>query len=90
LFSGPDHSAHVIVDIASPPSGKLSLFNLYIALPRSSGQENIRLLQEFNGEIFLGAREPELVLEDVDERLDDLDGKTKLWWHEICSKSNVK
>ena len=34
----------VIVDIASPPSGKLSLFNLYVALSRSSGRETIRLL----------------------------------------------
>jgi hypothetical protein len=75
----------VIVDIASPPSGKLSLFNLYVALSRSSGQETIRLLREFDDEIFLEAHEPELVLED--ERLDDLDGRTKLWWHEICSKS---
>ena len=29
--------SHVTVDIASPPSGKLSLFNLYVALSRSSG-----------------------------------------------------
>ena len=34
----------VIVDIASPPTGKLSLFNLYVALSRSSGRETIRLL----------------------------------------------
>jgi len=76
----------VIVDIASPPSGKLSLFNLYVALSRSSGRETIRLLRDFDDEIFLEAHEPELVLED--ERLDDLDGTTKLWWQEINSKSN--
>jgi len=34
----------IIVDIASPPTGKLSLFNLYVALSRSSGQETLRLL----------------------------------------------
>jgi len=76
----------VIVDIASPPSGKLSLFNLYVALSRSSGRETIRLLREFDDKIFLEAHEPELVLED--ERLDDLDSMTKLWWQEINSKSN--
>jgi len=75
---------HVIVDIASPPSGKLSLFNLYVALSRSSGRETIRLLREFDDEIFLEAHEPELVLED--ERLDDLDNTTKVWWQEMSSK----
>ncbi|KIJ12179.1 hypothetical protein PAXINDRAFT_59101, partial [Paxillus involutus ATCC 200175] len=29
---------HMLVDIASPPSGVLNLFNLYVALSRSSGQ----------------------------------------------------
>ena len=76
----------VIIDIASPPSGKLSLFNLYVALSRSSGRETIRLLREFDDDIFLEAHEPELVLED--ERLDDLDSTTKLWWQEISSGSN--
>jgi len=79
---------YVIIDIGSPPSGKLSLFNLYIALSRSSGREMIRLLWEFDDDIFLEAHEPELMLED--ERLDDLDGTTKLWWQRMSmsSKSN--
>ncbi|KAF8572560.1 hypothetical protein K439DRAFT_1378246 [Ramaria rubella] len=35
---------NVIVDIGTPPSGgKLSMFNLYVALSRSSGQETVRL-----------------------------------------------
>ena len=77
---------HVIVNIASPPSSKLSLFNLYVSLSRSSGREAIRLLQEFDDEIFLEAHEPELVLED--ERLDNLDNITKLWWEEMGSANN--
>jgi len=77
----------VIVDIASPPSGKLSLFGLYVALSRSSGRETIRLLREFDDQIFLEAHEPELILED--ERLDDLDNTTKLWWQKICDGSNT-
>ena len=44
---------YVIVDIASPPSGNLSLFNLYVALSRSSGRDTIRLLRDFDDEIFL-------------------------------------
>lgn len=34
----------VIVDIATPPSGGLSLFNLYVALSHSRGRDNIRIL----------------------------------------------
>ena len=74
----------VIVDIASPPTGKLSLFNLYVALSRSSGREAVRLLRDFDDKIFLEAHEPELVLED--ERLDKLDKETKVWWGRITPK----
>ena len=70
---------HVIVDIASPPSGKLSLFNLYVALSRSSGRESIRLLREFDDEIVLESHEPELTLILEDERLDKVDNATKFW-----------
>ena len=35
---------YVIIDIATPPTGSLSLFNLYVALSRSSGRTTIRLL----------------------------------------------
>ncbi|KAJ7028352.1 hypothetical protein C8F04DRAFT_964088 [Mycena alexandri] len=38
---------YVIVDIGTPPTGGLSLFNLYVALSRSSGRETIRL-EELN------------------------------------------
>ena len=77
---------HVIVDISHlPAAGSSRLFNLYVALSRSSGRETIRLLQEFDDEIFLEAHEPELVpLED--ERLDNLDDTTKQSWQEMGSK----
>ena len=60
----------VIIDIASPPSSKLSLFNLYVALSRSFGRETIRLL--------LSGLEPGLTvaqgfLEDQKEEEDELD-----------------
>ncbi|KAJ7692560.1 hypothetical protein B0H17DRAFT_933878 [Mycena rosella] len=39
---------YVLVDIGTPPSGTLSLFNLYVAFARSSGRESIRLLRDFD------------------------------------------
>jgi len=39
---------YVVVDIASPPNGNLNLFNLYVALSRSSGRDTIRLLRDFD------------------------------------------
>ncbi|KAJ7865406.1 hypothetical protein B0H13DRAFT_1637101 [Mycena leptocephala] len=37
---------YVLVDIAKPPTGTLSFFNLYVALSRSSRRETIRLLRD--------------------------------------------
>ena len=39
---------YIIVDITKPPSGTLTLFNLYIALSQSSGWDTIRLLWDFD------------------------------------------
>jgi hypothetical protein len=44
---------YVIIDIASPPSGTLTLFNLYVALSQSSGRQSIRLWRDFDDELFL-------------------------------------
>jgi hypothetical protein len=43
---------YVIIDITKPPTGALDLFNLYVALSRSSGRESIRLLRDFDDELF--------------------------------------
>jgi len=72
---------YVIVDIASPPSSRLSLFNLYVALSRSSGRSTIRLLRDFDDEIFLQGHGPELVEED--DRLEQLDAVTREWWADM-------
>jgi len=69
---------YVVVDIASPPTSGLSLFNLYVALSRSSGRNTIRLLRDFDDDTFLQAHVPELLEED--ERLEELDAITKRWW----------
>ncbi|KAF9025421.1 hypothetical protein BDZ89DRAFT_953831, partial [Hymenopellis radicata] len=37
--------ASVLADLAKPPSGRLSLFNMYVALSRSSGHD-VELMQE--------------------------------------------
>ncbi|KAI0245741.1 hypothetical protein BJV78DRAFT_1084553, partial [Lactifluus subvellereus] len=65
--------SHVIVDLASPPSGSLSLFNVYVyvALSRSSGRSTIRLLRDFDNELFAHSFDPDLLQED--ERLEALD-----------------
>ena len=72
---------YVLVNIASPPTGGLSLFNLYIALSQSSGRSTIRLLWDFDDEIFKATHDPELLAED--DRLEHLNELTKQWWSRI-------
>jgi len=69
---------YVIIDIAKPPTGALDLFNLYVALSRSSGRESIRLLRDFDDELFKKSHDPALLAED--DRLDKMDRITKAWW----------
>ncbi|PSR77379.1 hypothetical protein PHLCEN_2v7930 [Hermanssonia centrifuga] len=79
---------YVLVDIASPPTGGLNLFNLYVALSRSSGRETIRLLRDFDEEVFTKAHDVELTVED--ERLQELDVVTKRWWQVIDGELRMK
>ena len=71
----------VLVDIATPPTGGLNLFNLYIALSRSSGRSTIQLLRDFDDKLFQATHQPELLAED--DRLEELNGKTLTWWKEM-------
>lgn len=66
--------SHIIVDIARPPTGGLNLFNLYVALSRSSGRSTIRLLRDFDEKLFLCSHSSHLLAED--DRLADLDRQT--------------
>jgi hypothetical protein len=68
----------ILVDVAKPPSGKIDLFNLYVALSRSSGRDTIRLLRDFEDDMFLTVHDPELAIED--DRLKRLDEQTEKWW----------
>ncbi|GBE80035.1 ATP-dependent DNA helicase PIF1 [Sparassis crispa] len=73
----------VIVDMKTPPPpGTLSLFNLYVALSRSSGRSTIRLLRDFDPELLLKqSHDPDLLAED--DRLERLNEQTKAWWVEM-------
>jgi len=42
----------VIVDLRDPPTGKISPFSAYVTLSRSRGRDTIRLLSDFDEELF--------------------------------------
>ena len=79
---------YVIVDIASPPTGTLSLFNLYVALSRSSGRVSIRLLRDFDYKLFRASHNPALV--DEDEILGKLNVETKLWYERMVKINTIR
>ncbi|KAJ3978543.1 hypothetical protein F5890DRAFT_1398600, partial [Lentinula detonsa] len=66
--------AVVIIDIASPPTGSLNLFNICMALLRSSGRENIWFLRDFNPDILLQGHSAELLAED--DKLEKIEKET--------------
>ena len=66
---------YVLVDIATPPTRGLKLFNLYVALSRSSGRSTIRLLRDFDEKSFQMSHRSELIAED--DRLEELDAEMK-------------
>ncbi|KAJ3559330.1 hypothetical protein NM688_g415 [Phlebia brevispora] len=75
---------YVIVDISRPPSGRLTLFNIYVALSRSSGRDTIRLLRDFDERPFLEPLDPDLLRED--DRIEELSEETVRWWNMVKSK----
>ena len=73
----------MIVDIAKPPTGKLSLFNLYVALSRSSGRSTIQILRDFDEGMFKSPHDEFLLQEDA--RLEQLDTETcRAWMNVRC------
>jgi ATP-dependent exoDNAse (exonuclease V) alpha subunit len=79
---------YVIIDIGSPPTGTLSLFNLYVALSRSSGRGSIRLLRDFDDKLFMASHDPALV--DEDERLENLNMETNLWYERMVENGAIR
>jgi hypothetical protein len=65
----------VIVDISKPPTGRLSPFGVYVALSRSRGRETIRLLRDFDSELFM--HHPSEDLRSDMARLELLNGETR-------------
>jgi len=67
-----------IIDIGKPPTGELTPFNVYVALSRSWGRDNIRLLRDFEDRLF--TQHPSEFLRQEDQRLAALDMKAKGVW----------
>jgi hypothetical protein len=65
----------VIVDISKPPTGKLSPFSVYVALSRSAGRNSIRILRDFDPELFMHHPSEDLRVDMA--RLERLDEITK-------------
>ena len=72
---------HIIINIASPPTGTLMLFNLYITLSWSSGQDSICLLQDFDKSLFKQLHN--MALMDEDDWLEELNWVMLLWWERM-------
>ena len=72
---------YAIVDIATPPTGGLSLLNIYVALSRSSGRDTIRLLRDFDDKLF--EKRDYCALLPEDERLDEMDRQTRMWYEQV-------
>ena len=66
------------MDIATSPSGGLTLFNLYLALSRSSGRLTIHPLRDLGDELLKKGHHAELL-----ENLNELNEKTLKWWREM-------
>ena len=71
---------YVIIDIGRPPSGTLSSFSVYVALSRSRGRDMIRLLRDFDPNLF--QNHPSEALRIEMKRLDELNETTKREWRE--------
>ena len=68
----------VIVDIGPPPNGHLTPFNVYVALSRGTGRDNIWLLRDFDEHLFQVHPSEFSRLED--EQLRSLDNSTRCIW----------
>jgi hypothetical protein len=70
---------YAMIDIGKPPSGQLTAFNVYVALSRGRGRENIRLLRDFEDKLFTEHPSEHLRIED--KRLDELNKATADAWY---------
>ena len=68
----------VIVNIAMPPTGTLTPFNIYVALSRCHGHEHIQLLQDFDEKLL--TMHPSEYLRIEDRRHAELEVESEKWW----------
>jgi hypothetical protein len=66
-----------IIGIGTPPTGVLTLFNMYVALSRSRGRDNIRLLRCFDEKLLMVHPCEYLRFEDERFKLVRLDDETE-------------
>ncbi len=78
---------YVIIDIGKPPTGALSTFGIYVVLSRSRGRDTIRLLGDFDDELF--QHHPSEALRLDMERLEALSMATKERWDTKIRRNNV-
>ena len=71
---------YIIIDIGKPPTGMLSPFSAYVALSRSRGRDTIRLLRDFNNNLF--QNHPSEALRREMTRLEALNDATRREWEE--------
>ncbi|SRR6266404_2176051 len=67
-----------IVDIVSPPTGRMSAFNLYVTLSRCRGRSSLCMLRNFDEKLV--TRHPCEFLRLEDARLETLDKHTLRKW----------
>ena len=72
---------HIIIDIASPLTGTLMLFNLYVTLLWSSRWDSIHLLQDFDKTLFKQLHD--MALMDENDQLEELNQVMLLWWERM-------
>ncbi|KZT07875.1 uncharacterized protein LAESUDRAFT_650294 [Laetiporus sulphureus 93-53] len=72
---------YIVVDITTPPGGSMFLFNLYVALSRSSGHQTIRILRDFDETTFFQPINEMLTKEN--QCLQEQNTRTKTWWEQI-------
>jgi hypothetical protein len=76
---------NIIIDLGKPPTGALSPFSAYVALSRGRGRDTIRLLRNFDANLF--QNHPSEALRWDMKRLEQLNGATKREWLERKPKT---
>jgi len=66
----------IVIDLRDTPTGKISPFSAYVALSRSRGRDSIRLLSDFDDQLFKTHPNADLAIEM--QRLETLAARTRV------------